>query len=116
MLSALVGYIWNSSVLIEAFCTILFLVLIRMYSRDISSSKSTNSKSPMEKVAEKIGDKIGDVNKEVKDVIEELTASPSSTKKEDTPIPPTNQLDIQFYGELFLASVLSSSAIKIWWR
>lgn len=114
MLSALIGYVWNSSVLIEAFCTILFLVLIRMYSRDTSNGKST--KSAVEKVTEKIGGKIGDVNKEVKDVIEELTASPLKPKKEEQPIPPTDQLDIQFYGELFLASVISSSVVKIWWR
>lgn len=128
MLTALVGYVWNSSVLVEAFCTILFLILIRMYSRDLSfgsdgescadgmTSKSGNS--PIEKVTKKIGDKLGDVDAEVKDVFEELTASRNAAKK-DRPKPKkhvTSELDLQFYGELFLASILSSSVVKMWWK
>lgn len=111
MLSTLIGYVWNSGVLVGAFCTIVFLVIIRTYTRDTSSKKSK-----IGKVAEKIGEKIGDVNKDIDKVVEGLSDPSDADDATSSKCAATDKLDVQFYGELFLASVMSSSVVKLWWH
>lgn len=130
MISALIGYIWNSGVLVGSLCTILFLIIIRSYSRDVDpSDKSVTPFKPnntLNHITNKATDKIGNqiksqmksANREIKDVLEGLSVNkddvPSLPNTENTPS--TNQLDAQFYGELFVASALSGMVVKAWWK
>jgi hypothetical protein len=122
MLSAFVSYVWASGVIIGAILTLVFLTLIRLYSR-------ATDPNALEKVTEKLGDKIGDVKEEVGSLVEGYLTSTNGNKGKEKsgkagdtdnvdnkPIPiKTSTLDLQFYGELFLASLLSGLVIKAGW-
>jgi len=96
----------------SAILTILFLIVIRMWSR----SSSVIAK-PIDKLGEKVVATGTDITNEVSDVLEGLSTTSSSSATPE-PIPSSansSQLDAQFFGELFLAGVASGLVIKFGW-
>lgn len=110
MLTSVASFVWASGPIMNAVFTILFLILIRIWSR--SNSKITK---PVEKIGEKLetaGKELADVASEAKDIVEGL-ADVESTK--DSIKETCNQLDAQFFGELFIASLASGFLVKYIW-
>ena len=122
MLSLIASFIWTNAPIMSAILTILFLIVIRMWSR----SSSVIAK-PIDKLGEKVVATGTDITNEVSDVLEGLsttnsTSKPTSVNPSDSatpePIPSSansSQLDAQFFGELFLAGVASGLVIKFGW-
>lgn len=107
MLSAVASFVWTSGPIMSAIFTILFLILIRMWSR---STPSVN------KPIAKIGEKVEEAGKEIKETAGELIEGLEGIDEvpkavEDS----TNQLDILFFGELFVASLASGFLVKYGW-
>ncbi len=120
MFSSIGSYVWSSGVMIGAILTILFLTVIRMYSRNTTGSNNT-----LGKVTEKIGNKLQDAKTEASSILEGYVTDSKQTSttadhketSEVVEIPDTrcDKLDLQFYGELFVASMLSGFIVKTWW-
>lgn len=113
MLSAIASFVWTSGPIMSAVFTILFLILIRMWSR------STPSYASVTKPITKIGEKVGEAGKEIKetagdlaDVVEGLECIDEVPKVIENS---TSQLDILFFGELFVASIASGFLVKYGW-
>ena len=110
MLSAIASFVWTSGPIMSAVFTILFLILIRMWSRSTPS---------ITKPITKIGEKVEEAGKEIKetagnlsDVVEGLEGIDEVPKAVENS---TNQLDILFFGELFVASLASGFLVKYGW-
>lgn len=106
-MSAVASMVWSSAPIMNAVLTIIFLVLLRMWSRD------ENSK--VKKITEKIGNRVDSASADFIDEtsktlegfdVGELAECAESTK---------NQLDTQFFGELFMSGLASGIIIKICW-
>lgn len=107
MLSAIASFVWTSGPIMSAIFTILFLILIRMWSRSTQS---------ISKPITKIGEKVEEAGKEIKETAEDLVEGLKDL--EDVPKAvenSTNQLDILFFGELFVASIASGFLVKYGW-
>lgn len=97
-----------------------------MYSRNNTSSNNT-----LGKVTEKIGNKINDAKTEASSILEgyvtdskqnptnvdskETSNTANTMDTSSTPNTRCDKLDLQFYGELFMASMLSGFIVKTWW-
>jgi len=86
----MLSFIWNSDPIMYSVFTVVFLCLIRLWSR---------YEEP--KCVKKLGKEISD---KADDLIEGLSS--------DEPAQKTDRLDALFYGELFIAGVLAGAVIK----
>lgn len=94
MLGSIIQFIWTSAPIMNAVFVILFLILIRIWSREKSKIKE-----PIEKLGIVIKDTCNTA-----DQIEGIEIKAS-----------TDTLDAQFFGELFVAGVTSGFLIKYGW-
>ncbi len=110
MLSAIASFIWASGPIMNAIFTILFFILIRLWSR--SSTKITK---PITKLGEKVeaaGQEIAETAKAAEDIIEGFDVEDTAEAIRNTS---TSQLDAQFFGELFVAGLASGCLVKYVW-
>lgn len=124
MLDSLINFIWNNDVLVGAICTMIFFTIIRMYSR--------SKHSHVEKATKKLGHKLDEATQSIREAYESCNTgdscekdsnksdkdsnNSSSSNKGGLTDLTCNQLDAQFYGELFGAAVLSGITVKLWWK
>lgn len=118
MLSTVAGAMWDYAPVMNAITTILLLILIRMWSRN-SKEGFGNSKSTTGKLAEKVGKKLYETGKDLVDTTKEITEGFAVDENVDNAVTASKQstdtLDLQFFGELFVAGFISGVIINTWW-
>ena len=110
------AFVWDSIPFMTAIFTIVFLILIRIWTRDESDGK-------VKKTTKKIGDAIKTTRKaaesfcdttldlDIKDTKDTKDSAHNSKSSKHR----TTHLDVLFFGELFLASAASGVLISFGW-
>ena len=112
MISAVASFLWSCVPFIYASLTILFLVLLRLWTRD---TRDISSKSDLTKTSQKLGDKISETTKNTSAELKDITEGMSVSEKLDDIADSSESLDAQFYGELFLAGLAAGVVVKFGW-
>jgi hypothetical protein len=90
--------------------TILFLILIRSWTR----SKEPNQ--DLTKATKKIGKKLSSTGHDAEKDLSDLTEGMKSANYLKDVKESAEAIDSQFYGELFLAGIMSGMVIKFGWQ
>jgi hypothetical protein len=118
MFSSIAGFMWSSAVVMYSVFTIIFLLLIRVWSRS-GSYKSTvestkSNKNITKSLTKKLGKKIKDVSSDTLDSMKSgLDVVDSNDIQSGTNS--TTHLDTQFFGELFIAGLCAGGIVKYGW-
>jgi hypothetical protein len=103
MAISIISFVWTSGPIMGALLTILFLMIIRTWTR--------TDKSKVGKIADNVSKKIGETivasNTELASHVNDI----AETKIEV----PVTCLDTQFYGELFASSLAAGLIVKSAW-
>lgn len=100
MLTTFASFMWSSAPVMNAILTILLLVIIRMWSR--TSSPITEHIIKIGKNVEKAGNELVNQTEESEKVYKSIDYT-------------TEQLDVLFFGELFIAALMSGIIVKYMW-
>jgi len=132
MITSISGFIWNNVPIMYAIFTIIFLVIIRMWTRDGQTDRfgtdrsgniSASDKNKTADIIKNIGKKIGKAGKEIsvnaKDITEGFEFAEgfnvNAKKIEERTEEVTSSLDNLFFGELFIAGICAGLVMKFGW-
>ena len=106
--------LWNSAPVMYAVLTIFLFIGIRMFSR-APKTEDENCKI-VKSVTKKVGKKVNETANTISDSFvsakKELTGEDSTDLNLDDS---SNELDMQAYGELFIAALASGFIVKYGW-
>ncbi len=113
MLSSVVSFVWASGPIMNAVFTILFLILLRLWTR---AETPNVVKKPISKIGEKVEEAGGELKETVKSAEDVFEGFDAETTTNQIKCTTTSSLDVQFFGELFVSGLAAGCLVKYVWN